>query len=253
MKNLITGALLISVVMLNAQQNKTTKATDEVTIRMKKVEIINGVEKTTDTTYTVKGPMTLDVINNLSQEPADPNSGKKQKKVVIITDEVHGNNVSDLKGKEALDEQIERAIKIAHEEGKKTEKIMLVDQDIKKLKDGDEKMTRVVIIKTVKIIEPTEADLNLLGKPSNKLSVADINFYPNPSSGKFNLSFKTEGKGDAEVSVMDIQGRVIYTERVQNDSGIYSKQIDLSQNPKGIYFLKIRQGNSEELKKLVLE
>ncbi|MBR3730363.1 MAG: T9SS type A sorting domain-containing protein, partial [Bacteroidales bacterium] len=68
--------------------------------------------------------------------------------------------------------------------------------------------------------------------------------YPNPSNGSFNLNL---GEGQWNVDVYDITGRKVYENRHEGQSAI-----DLGQCPKGMYFLKAKNGGEEVMAKVVV-
>ena len=75
----------------------------------------------------------------------------------------------------------------------------------------------------------------------------NISVYPNPSTGVFNVRSSTLSGFDWGIS--NVQGLII-------DSGNSLSEdftIDLTSNPKGIYYLKIYQGGLQNVKKLVLQ
>ena len=81
------------------------------------------------------------------------------------------------------------------------------------------------------------------------VSVADNSMvseavYPNPSNGSFNLNL---GEGQWDVEVYDITGRKVYENRHEGQSAI-----DLGQCPKGMYFLKAKNGGEEVMAKVVV-
>jgi hypothetical protein len=282
---IITCALALYVSALNAQTSEKTR-----TVRIKKIENINGVEKVTDTTFTSTGPAEINGEGSVSVREIKDKDGK-MKQIVLLQEKGSPQIIMDggggqdetltlSSGKDG-EKKVFRQI-IIHDSVNVSKEISSIPDFEIKGNDGNDDdpmigktviikrpasgcgaskeetdaapvLYQVTILRKIKLTEPSENDKNLLGKPANKLGVNEINFYPNPGNGKFNLSFKAQGAGETEVSVMDVQGKTIYSEKVQENSGVYSKQIDLSQNRPGIYFLKIRQGNSEALKKLVLE
>lgn len=260
MKQLITGAFILSAALLTAQDTKkTTDDNKPVTVRIKKVENINGVEKVTDTTYTVNGPLKLQELDKLTQKEGDEKKDGKARKVVVITDEVHGDDVKVVTSGEVMDEQVERAMKLASKDGKTVEQVMTVDVDVdtKEGANGEKKITKIVILKTAKIVEPTAEDAKMLNKQTgigdNKLPVEEMKFYPNPNNGKFTLDFNLADKGNTEVSILNMEGKSIYKEELKDFSGNYKRDMDISSNPKGVYFVKISQGKHSQLKKIVLE
>ena len=71
----------------------------------------------------------------------------------------------------------------------------------------------------------------------NELNTAQITVYPNPSKGIFELRDITE--------VMHIEVYTITGQRVLSQSSTESTRLDLSQQPKGIYLLKLSQNGTE--------
>ena len=53
--------------------------------------------------------------------------------------------------------------------------------------------------------------------------------------------------------MINVVGEVIYTENLEQFVGEYTKQIDLSNNSKGVYFLEITTNNGVVNKKLILQ
>ncbi len=99
----------------------------------------------------------------------------------------------------------------------------------------------------------TIEDVHSEGAAKNSLDADNLSFSPNPSIGKFNLSFELEEKGKTEVRIFDSSNKEIYNESLGKFSGRYDKQIDISDNPKGIYFLQITQGDRMLNKKIVIQ
>lgn len=256
MKAQVTAALALTLssLLLSAQTENKTKI-----VKIKKIENINGVERVTDSTYTTDAPFTLNVTDSL---PACDLNGKKiarQNKIVIVTDEVHGGNLREANADEAMDEQVKKALKAAgvNEKDLKVDKMMVVDTDVNTMSIDGKKVSKVIVIKTVKVTDASDEDLKQLGKltgiSDNKLGVENMDFYPNPNTGKFNLRFNLKDKGNTEVKVQNMEGKVIYSETLKDFSGTYDKEIDISQNPKGVYFVRIDQGKHSQLKKIILE
>jgi len=78
--------------------------------------------------------------------------------------------------------------------------------------------------------------------------LADINIFPNPSSGIINIDLKTNER--SEVKVLDISGRVIIS-RKYSDCGL--KTIDLASLSKGTYVVSINSGEKKISRKIVLQ
>jgi len=72
--------------------------------------------------------------------------------------------------------------------------------------------------------------------------------YPNPSNGIFN--YANNGSETVSVKVVDINGKTIYANTVNNNN---NGVIDLSNYSKGLYLLVINNGNTVVTKKLIKE
>ena len=68
------------------------------------------------------------------------------------------------------------------------------------------------------------------------LNKAIVSIFPNPNHGKFNLIFSDKTMNDVSISIIDVLGNVV-SEKSYNS---INNMIDISKQPKGIYFLKIK-------------
>ena len=84
-------------------------------------------------------------------------------------------------------------------------------------------------------------------------SIENLNVYPNPSSDIFNMSFVSEEVQDLSVRVVNMLGEVIYTEGLEKFVGEYTKQINLKNYTKGVYFLEIVTNQGVVNKKIILQ
>ena len=84
-------------------------------------------------------------------------------------------------------------------------------------------------------------------------AIANLDVYPNPSRGVFNVAFTSEDVQDLEVRVINVVGEVVYTENLQQFVGEYTKSLDLESYTKGVYFLEITTNNGVVNKKLILQ
>ena len=81
---------------------------------------------------------------------------------------------------------------------------------------------------------------------------AALNVYPNPTSGKFDLTLKNIGTIDGEIVVLDMTGRTVYSQKL-DATGFYNTSIDLSHFAKGLYTVQVRTANGIAAKNISVE
>ncbi len=84
-------------------------------------------------------------------------------------------------------------------------------------------------------------------------SISDIKIYPNPSKDVFNISFTSEAVQNLKVRVINLVVEEIVLEDLEQFIGEYTKQINLKDNTKGIYFLEIETDAGIINKKLIFQ
>jgi hypothetical protein len=84
-------------------------------------------------------------------------------------------------------------------------------------------------------------------------AISNLDIFPNPSRDIFNISFTSEDVQNLKVRILNVVGEVIVSEELEQFVGEYTKQINLSDNAKGIYFLEITTNNGMVNKKLILQ
>ena len=84
-------------------------------------------------------------------------------------------------------------------------------------------------------------------------AINNLDIYPNPSRDIFNVSFTSETIQDLRVRIMNVIGEELINENLEQFIGEYTKQINLTDNAKGIYFLEIEMDDGMINKKLILQ
>jgi hypothetical protein len=84
---------------------------------------------------------------------------------------------------------------------------------------------------------------------SDEHLLVDLQVYPNPTRGIFRLKAGKMKDQDIEVSVLDISGKKILS---RNCSGAEEYSFDISQEPKGYYFIRISSEKSSEIRRIAL-
>ncbi len=84
-------------------------------------------------------------------------------------------------------------------------------------------------------------------------TITNLAIYPNPSRDIFNVTFTSEEVQNLKVRILNIVGEELISDNLEQFIGEYTKQINLSNNAKGIYFLEITTNNGVVNKKLILQ
>ncbi len=83
---------------------------------------------------------------------------------------------------------------------------------------------------------------------------ADMNIYPNPSSGVFSVTVNAiADENRSEIELTDITGRLIYKDQIDIHSGKSSLQFNMNGIEKGVYFLGIGNAQSRTVKKIIIQ
>ncbi|MFT5920308.1 MAG: hypothetical protein ACI9FU_002126 [Granulosicoccus sp.] len=108
----------------------------------------------------------------------------------------------------------------------------------------------------IELKDCTLEDEQMLREPAavnfdTELKLNSIEFAPNPSNGEFSLSIDLPETADTRVMIFDGNGRQIYTKEMRGFSGVYNQTVDISDQPNGIYFLIVAQGEKQFTKKVL--
>ncbi|MEZ5108373.1 MAG: GEVED domain-containing protein [Bacteroidia bacterium] len=86
----------------------------------------------------------------------------------------------------------------------------------------------------------------------SEMSASALNVYPNPTAGMLNVEYTTE-KGTAQVTVLDLSGRVVMTQTQPSVEGKNTMQLDLSKVAKGAYMLNVQTQSGNNQVRIVVE
>jgi hypothetical protein len=87
----------------------------------------------------------------------------------------------------------------------------------------------------------------------NTLKFQELNVFPNPSTGIFDLEFDLPDEGRTAVRIYNPNGQAIYFNNLGNFSGRFSDRIDIANSMKGTYFLELSQDDKRLVQKLILQ
>ena len=92
----------------------------------------------------------------------------------------------------------------------------------------------------------TSIDENINNKLNAQIS-------PNPSNGTFILNITNAQKENVLMEVLNAEGKVVFSEKIRNNSQEISKNFDLTNLSKGIYFVRLTAGSSNTVQKLIIQ
>jgi hypothetical protein len=84
-------------------------------------------------------------------------------------------------------------------------------------------------------------------------SLSEFFIWPNPANDVINFKFNSVNNNKINVSLLDIQGREVFSNMISPNSSKITSSIETSSLSKGIYVLKINQGNAVMNKKVILQ
>lgn len=87
--------------------------------------------------------------------------------------------------------------------------------------------------------------------PENSVTAFDI--YPNPTDGTFNLVATGSVKDELQIYIYNAQAKLMKNLSADKIYHNYTRKIDLSHFPKGVYYMKLINGNEVLLKKIIIQ
>jgi len=81
----------------------------------------------------------------------------------------------------------------------------------------------------------------------------DINVFPNPNNGTFYVSIDGLTNNTFDLVIFNVNKQVVFKKKLKNNSGKYNKQINISDFSKGIYYLKLVDGNNTRIEKIIVQ
>lgn len=192
-----------------------------------------------DSLIKAAGMENFDILIN---SDGNENDTKKTMKKIIV------NAESDKPGAYSYSYTINDDDTVGMKDGNET-----IDERIYNIVSSDGKTNKVIAINTkiiIKDVTPETKDKTTA--VTNELKINKLNFFPNPSSGNFTLEFESPNNDAISIKITDVNGKQVYNETVKGE-GHQSKQIDISNESKGVYFILLQQGKNISTKKITIE
>ena len=76
--------------------------------------------------------------------------------------------------------------------------------------------------------------------------------FPNPSEGVSTLIFENENRGELNIKVYDLQGKLVWEQAKVDFEGYYQEEINLTNSPSGIYLVKMTLNGEQYTEEMVI-
>ena len=280
-KCILPALILGSIGFLHAQNGAS-----KTTVHIKKVEIVNGVKTEKDTTYVSDDAPLEDEIQGLNPETMKGNINMRiihtgdsaEKKLFITLNDSCIRHKTINKVIVLNDDPSAQAWQmntsqnpITLPNGKTLDQVMAESEVntpmtadkflIKRLGKCDATQAEIdSVLESITIYvtgmsacnkKPEESKALKL-KPSTQ-GLNNLVILPNPNNGKFSIRFQSKQKEDVELDILTQEGKSIYRDSLKSKTGVFEKEIDISEHPKGIYMVRVSQSGLTQVRKIVLE
>ncbi len=88
---------------------------------------------------------------------------------------------------------------------------------------------------------------------TQKVNIGDIRVYPIPASKDLTVQFVNDTKEEVEISLVDINGRIVYAAKESAFIGSNRIVLDVNNIPSGVYSLIVATQRSQKVEKVVLQ
>ena len=88
-------------------------------------------------------------------------------------------------------------------------------------------------------------------EPLNEITGFEV--FPNPGSGVFTIDFEAEEQLELEINIIDRQGRLVKTQLIETMPGKNIIPLNLYQLSAGMYLVQLRNGERQQVKKLIVQ
>ena len=85
------------------------------------------------------------------------------------------------------------------------------------------------------------------------LELQDVNLFPNPSEGAFQLKFTSKNLAPINITITDSNGREIIRDEITDFNGTYSGDFNLKGNTPGLYLVNITQEGKVLTEKVIIK
>ncbi|MCF8396588.1 MAG: C10 family peptidase [Bacteroidales bacterium] len=84
-------------------------------------------------------------------------------------------------------------------------------------------------------------------------SISRLQIYPNPTKDILNISLNKTAEKSLEIEMFSVTGSRVHQEAIESGSGIFDISIDVSDLPKGMYIVRLHDGEESVHKRIIIE
>jgi hypothetical protein len=88
---------------------------------------------------------------------------------------------------------------------------------------------------------------------TKELGFEGFNLFPNPTKGEFTLNLQVVNTDKVSVQLFDVRGRLIDEKVYYNTVSNFSERIFFERASSGLYLLRVKNGNKQTTRKLIIE
>jgi len=118
----------------------------------------------------------------------------------------------------------------------------------------------ILILDPDNIIEESDEANNILSaiikiedrSGTDNWKINNILVYPNPSSGLFYIRNIESNSEKIQIQVLNISGSLVYNKTIYPGNTVFTEEINISGESKGVYFIHIQIGRLEYSKRIVV-
>jgi PKD repeat protein len=93
----------------------------------------------------------------------------------------------------------------------------------------------------------------IMNTPVATLSVSQLEVYPNPNNGHFNLKYTSGDRGGFVIEVINVIGEVVFTKEYSKTSATIVVPVDFEPLAKGVYQIRLNSSNDEINTRLIID
>ena len=86
----------------------------------------------------------------------------------------------------------------------------------------------------------------------NENALQNFVVYPNPSNGNFTVQFNSNSSNSIKIGVHDMRGRQIF-DKVYQNAAVFNQNIQLNNLQSGVYLVSVQDGDTKEVKRIIIE